>query len=87
MFYANFLFTCGLVLSIYTSQHSTNTTYGTFMMVVSIIITLIGATTELIDDMKKAQKESRFKELESLVEDQTKQIQSLKEEVDILKRR
>lgn len=92
MFYANFLFTCGLVLSIYTSQHGAEyTTYGTFMMVVSIIITLIGAVAELKieyhNNMKKTLKESKFKELEELVEAQSKQIDLLREEIDSLKHR
>ena len=91
MFYANFLFTCGFMitlLSIYTCQSSN---YRTFMMVAGIIVMFIGTVaglkTEYDNCMKKILQESRFKELKSLVEDQTKQIQLLKEEIDILKHR
>lgn len=87
MFYANFLFTCGLtmtLLSVYTCQHSN---YGTFMMVAGIIVMFIGTVVGLKIEYDNDMKESRFKELKSLVEVQTKQIQSLKEEIDILKQR
>lgn len=87
MFYANFLFTCGLtmtLLSVYTCQHSN---YRTFMMVAGIIVmfigTIVGLKIEDDNDMRKL----KSKELESLVEAQTKQIQLLKEEIDTLKHR
>lgn len=91
MFYANFLFTCGFtitLLSIYTCQPSN---YRTFMMIAGIIAMFIGTVAglkiEYDNCMKKILQESRFKELESLVEAQSKQIQSLREEIDTLKRR
>lgn len=91
MFYANFLFTCGLtmiLLSIYTCQHSN---YGTFIIIAGIIVMSVGMVaglkTEYNNNMEKTFKESRFKELKRLVEAQAKQIQLLKEEIDILKHR
>lgn len=91
MFYANFLFTCGLTMTLlsgYTCQHSA---YGTFMSVAGIIImyigTVAGLKTEYNDNMKKTLKESRFKELERLVEAQSEQIDLLREEIEILKHR
>ena len=91
MFYANFLFTSGLtmtLLSIYTCQHST---YKTFMMVAGIIVmfigTVVGLKIEWDNDMKKTFEEERFKELKRLVEAQLKQIQLLQEEIDTLKHR
>lgn len=87
MFYANFLFTCGLIvtlLSVYTCQHSN---YGTFMMVAGIIAMFIGMVVGLKIEYDNDMKKLRFKELKSLVEAQSKQIQSLKEEIDILKHR
>ncbi len=91
MFYANFLLTCGLtmtLLSIYTCQHST---YGTFMTIAGIILMFIGTVgglkIEYDNDMKKTLEESRFKELKNIVESQVKQIQLLKEEIDTLKHR
>ena len=91
MFYANFLFTCGLtiiLLSVYTCRH---TAYGALMMVTGLIAILIGTVvaikTEHNDNMKKTLKESRFKELERLVEAQSEQINSLREEIEILKHR
>ena len=72
MFYANFLFTCGLImtlLSVYTCQHSS---YGTFMMVVGIIIMFIGTVAGLDIEYDNNMK---IKELKSLVEAQIKQIQ------------
>lgn len=87
MFYANFLFTCGLtmtLLSVYTCQHSN---YGTFMMIAGIIVMFIGTVVGLKIEYDNYMKESKFKELKSLVKDQTKQIQLLKEEIDILKHR
>lgn len=87
MFYANFLFTCGLtmtLLSAYTCQHSN---YRTFMMIAGIIVMFIGTVVGLKIEYDNDTEKSKFKELESLVETQTKQIQSLKEEIDILKQR
>lgn len=91
MFYANFLFTSGLtmtLLSVYTCQHST---YRTFMMVAGIIVMLIGTVVglkiECNNDTKKIFEEERFNELKSLVETQSQQIDSLKEEIEILKHR
>lgn len=91
MFYANFLFTSGLtmtLLSIYTCQHST---YRTFMVVAGIIIMLIGTVVglkiECNIDEKKTVEEERFKELEGLVKAQSKQIDLLQEQVDTLKQR
>lgn len=91
MFYANFLFTFGLtmtLLSVYTCQHSA---YGTFIMVVGIILMFIGTVaglkTEYNDNMKKTLKELKFKELERLVEVQSEQMNSLREEIEILKHR
>ena len=87
MFYANFLFTSGLtmtLLSVYTCQHDN---YRTFMMVAGIIVMFIGTVAGLKIEYDNSMKESRFKELKNLVETQTKQIQSLKEEIDILKHR
>lgn len=87
MFYANFLFTCGLtmtLLSVYTCQ---NDNYRTFIMVAGIIVMFIGTVVGLKIEYDNYTKESKFKELKSLVKDQTKQIQLLKEEIDILKHR
>ena len=91
MFYANFLFTGGLtmtLLSIYTCQHDN---YRTFMVVAGIIIMLIGTVVglkiECNIDEKKIFEEERFKELKRLVEDQSKQIDLLQEQIDILKYR
>lgn len=87
MFYANFLFTCGLamtLLSVYTCQ---NDNYRTFIMVAGIIVMFIGTVVGLKIEYNNYMKESKFKELKSLVKDQTKQIQLLKEEIDILKHR
>lgn len=87
MFYANFLFTSGLtmtLLSVYTCQHDN---YGTFMMVAGIIVMLIGTVVGLKIEYDNDVEKSKFKELKNLVEAQTKQIQSLKEEIDILKHR
>lgn len=89
MFYANFLFTSGLtmtLLSVYTCQHSA---YGTFIMVAGVIVMLIGTVVgikiECDNDMKKTFEEERFKELKRLIEAQSEQIDLLKEEIDILK--
>lgn len=89
MFFANFLFTSGLtmtLLSVYTCQHST---YRTFMMVSGIIVMFIGTVaglkTEWNKDVKKTFEEERFKELKRLMEAQSEQIDLLKEEIDILK--
>lgn len=91
MFFANFLFTSGLtmtLLSIYTCQHSA---YRTFIMVAGIIVMLIGTVVglkiECNNDTKKTFEEERFKELKRLVEAQSKQIDLLKEEINILKNR
>lgn len=93
MFYSNFIFTCGLTMTMlsvytYTCQHSA---YGTFMMVAGIIIMYIETVVELKikynDNMKKTLKESKFKELEGLVEAQSEQIDLLQEEIEILKHR
>lgn len=91
MFYANFLFTCELImtlLGVYTCQHSA---YRTFIIVVGIIIMFIGIVaglkTEYSDNMKKIHKESKFKELEGLVEAQSEQINLFREEIEILKHR
>lgn len=88
--FANILFTCGLAMTLLsdTCQHGN---YRTFMMVAGIIVMFIGTVAglkiEYDNCMKKILQESRFKELESLVEAQSKQIQSLREEIDILKQR
>lgn len=91
MFYANFLFTSGLtmtLLSVYTCQ---NSAYGTFMMVAGIIVmfigTVVGLKIEYNNDMKKTFEEERFKELKRLVEAQSEQIDLLQEEIDTLKHR
>lgn len=91
MFYANFLFTYGLtmtLLGVYTCQHSA---YRTFIIVVGIIIMFIGTVAglkiEYHNDMKKTLKESKFKELEEVVEAQSKQMDLLREEIEILKHR
>ena len=91
MFYANFLFTSGLtmtLLSIYTCQHDN---YRTFMVVAGIIIMLIGTVVglkiECNIDEKKIFEEEKFKELKRLVEAQTKHIHLLEEELNILKHR
>lgn len=91
MFYANFLFTSGLtmtLLSIYTCQHDN---YRTFMVVAGIIVMFIGTVAglkvEFDIDSKKTFNDEKVKELQRLVEAQTKQIQLLKEEIDILKQR
>ena len=89
LFFANFLFTSGLtmtLLSIYTCQHSA---YKTFMMVAGIIVmfigTVVGLKIEWNNDMKKILEERRSKELKRLIEAQSEQIDLLKEEIDILK--
>lgn len=89
LFFANFLFTSGLamtLLSVYTCQHSA---YGTFIMVAGIIVmfigTVVGIKIECDNDMKKTFEEERFKELKRLIEAQSEQIDLLKEEIDILK--
>lgn len=91
MFYANFLFTSGLtmtLLSVYTCQHDN---YRTFMMVAGIIVMLIGTVAGLKAEFdayaEKTFNDEKVKELKRLVEAQTKQIQSLKEEIDILEHR
>lgn len=91
LFFANFLFTSGLtmtLLSVYTCQHST---YKTFMIVAGIIVMLIGTVaglkTEWDEYAKNTLEESKFKELKSLVEAQSKQIDLLQEQIDILKHR
>lgn len=91
LFFANFLFTSGLtmtLLSVYACQHSA---YGTFIMVAGIIVmfigTVVGMKIEWNNDMKKTIKEERLKELKRLVEAQSKQIDLLKKEIDTLKHR
>lgn len=60
-------------------------------MVAGIIVMSVGMVAglkiEYDNNMKKTFQESRFKELKRLVEAQAKQIQLLKEEIDILKHR
>ena len=86
MFYANFLFTCGLAMTILS-----NYGYGTLMFVAGIVSmfigTVVGLKIEYNNDMKKTFEEERFKELKRLVEAQSKQIDLLKEEIDIFKHR
>lgn len=91
MFYANFLFTSGLtmtLLSVYTCSHDA---YKTLMIIAGIIVMFIGTVaglkTEWNKDVKKTFEEERFKELKRLVEAQSQQIDLLKEEIDILKHR
>nr|DAK83712.1 MAG TPA: Early E3 14.5 kDa protein [Caudoviricetes sp.] len=91
MFYANFLFTSGLtmtLLSVYACQHDN---YGTFLMVAGIIVMFIGTVAGLKVEFdayaEKTFNEEKVKELKRLIEAQTKQIQLLKEEVDILNQR
>ena len=91
MFYANFLVTGGLtmtLLSVCTCQHST---YRTFMIIAGIIVMFIGTVaglkTEWDEYVKKTFEEERFKELKRLVEAQSKQLDLFKEEIDILKHR
>lgn len=71
-----------------TCQHGN---YGTLRVVAGIIAmfigTVVGLKTEYDNDMRKILQELRLKELEDLLEAQSKQIQSLKEEIDILKQR
>jgi hypothetical protein len=61
------------------------------MMVAGIIVMLIGTVVglkiECNNDTKKIFEEERFNELKSLVETQSQQIDSLKEEIEILKHR
>lgn len=86
MFYANFLFTCGLIMTILS-----NYGYGTIMFLAGIISmfigTVVGLKIEYNNDMKKTLEESKFKELKSLVETQSQQIDLLQEQIDILKHR
>lgn len=86
MFYANFLFTCGLTMAVLG-----NYGYGTAMFVAGIIIMFIGTVCglkiEYNDSMKKLKENSEFAELKRLVDAQSEQIQLLQEEIDILKHR
>lgn len=91
MFYANLLFTSGLtmtLLSVYTCQHDN---YRAFMMVAGIIVMFIGTVAGLKAESdtyaEKTFNEEKVKELKRLVEAQTKHIQLLQEEIDILKHR
>lgn len=86
MFYANFLFTCGLTMAILS-----NYGYGTAMLVAGIVAMFIGTVAGLKVEFdayaEKTFNDEKVKELKRLVEAQTKQIHLLKEEVDILKQR
>lgn len=84
MFYANGLFTCGLAIFLLSVNLCQYSKYGTFMMVVGIIIMFIGTVAGLDIEYDNNMK---IKELKSLVEAQIKQIQLLKEEIDTLKHR
>nr|DAG27848.1 MAG TPA: cell division protein [Caudoviricetes sp.] len=84
MFYANGLFTCGLAIFLLSVNLCQYSKYGTFMMVVGIIIMFIGTVSGLNIEYDNNMK---IKELKSLVEAQIKQIQLLKEEIDTLKHR
>lgn len=84
MFYANGLFTCGLAIFLLSVNLCQYSKYGTFMMVVGIIIMFIGTVAGLDIEYDNNMK---IKELKSLVEAQIKQIQLLKEEIDTLKNR
>lgn len=91
MFYANFLFTYGLTMTLLSVYICQNNAYRTFIIVVGIIImfigTVVGLKIEYNNGMKKTLKESKFKELEEVVEAQSKQIDLLREEIEILKHR
>lgn len=82
MFYANGLFTCGLAIFLLSVNLCQYSKYGTFMMVVGIIIMFIGTVAGLDIEYDNVMK---IKGLKSLVEAQIKQIQLLKEEIDTLK--
>lgn len=56
-------------------------------IIVMFIGTVVGLKIEYDNNMEKTFQESRFKELKRLIEAQMKQIQLLKEEIDILKHR
>ena len=84
MFYANGLFTCGLAIFLLSVNLCQYSKYGTFMMVVGIIIMFIGTVAGLDIEYDNNMK---IKELKNLVEAQIKQIQLLKEEIDTLKHR
>ena len=84
MFYANGLFTCGLAIFLLSVNLCQYSKYGTFMMVVGIIIMFIGTVAGLDIEYDNVMK---IKGLKSLVEAQIKQIQLLKEEIDTLKHR
>lgn len=84
MFYANGLFTCGLAIFLLSVNLCQYSKYGTFMMVVGIIIMFIGTVAGLDIEYDNVMK---IKGLKSLVEAQIKQIQLLKEEIDTLKNR
>lgn len=84
MFYANGLFTCGLAIFLLSVNLCQYSKYGTFMMVVGIIIMFIGTVAGLDIEYDNNMK---IKELKSLVEAQIKQIQLFKEEIDTLKHR
>lgn len=84
MFYANGLFTCGLAIFLLSVDACQYSKYGTFMMVVGIIIMFIGTVAGLDTEHNNVMK---IKELKNLVEAQIKQIQLLKEEIDTLKNR
>lgn len=84
MFYANGLFTCGLAIFLLSVNLCQYSKYGTFMMVVGIIIMFIGTVAGLDIEYDNNMK---IKELKSLVEAQIKQIQLLKEEIDTMKHR
>lgn len=84
MFYANGLFTCGLAIFLLSVNLFQYSKYGTFMMVVGIIIMFIGTVSGLDIEYDNNMK---IKELKSLAEAQIKQIQLLKEEIDTLKHR
>lgn len=86
MFYANFLWTCGLTMTILSTY-----TYGTFMTYVGIFVMLLGGLLGVKLDYKGSTRESlqdaRFEALKHLVDEQLKQIELLKQEIEILKHR
>lgn len=84
MFYANGLFTCGLAIFLLSVNLCQYSKYGTFMMVVGIIIMFLGTVAGLDIEYDNSVK---IKELKNLVEAQIKQIQLLKEEIDTMKHR
>lgn len=86
MFFANCLFAFGLALTILSDYGC-----GTVALVAGIAVMLIGTVSGLKVEFdayaEKTFNDEKVKELKRLVEAQTKQIQLLKEEVDILNQR